>query len=520
VLNSTDPKFSFSKDDFWLIVIVLVSFLVKNPFIDQPFLGHFGSYQAIVAMIATEYAKQDFHNFLYPNSFLLVNGLPALEMIYYPFAAFVAAALWKYFGGSLDYWGRMQSMLFTATAIVISYYCAKKLQPNKKYALWVALFVAVSPMGLIYGRSFMNESSALCFLMVSFLSLQYWAETRKLVYLIVSGILFSVALILRLHFISAFLAYLFFIYKQPRDRKLKILVIFFITSFLLTGFWFWHTYQIVIHYSNVHTSLFVQLEKRPFPDILLLNPSFYVKVFAKEFFFRLYGPIVSLLMIASLFLNFIRKNLWILLFYLGSFLLTILSPSKFYDHPFYLLPLVFPGALLAASMMTEIVERIPNRGSLFLIALVIISNVVVYWKPAFSQPSDQQIFFEAVKYIRSRTHSSDRVLALHGTSTDFLYYLNRNGYSFQIGPDRRADTYLNLKRRGNLSEEDYRQKLEASKNAISWLEYMKQKNGTNYFAGVPKSDLDKDPNFRDYLKEKYTLVNREEDNFVLYRLDE
>lgn len=508
-----------AKNFLWLAVIVTVSFLIKNPFLNQPFLGHFGSYQAIVAMIAIEFVKQDFQNFLYPNSFLLVNGLPALEIIYYPLSSLIAAVFWKFFGGSLDYWGRMQAMLFTAFSVIFTYFSAKKICPVKKYALWVAFFIAFSPMCLIYGRSFMNEASAFFLLMASFLFLQIWSKKNKLPYLIASGFFFSLVLILRLHFVSALLAFFLVIWQNQGTRRITIksLITFSISVVLPAVFWFGHTYHVAETASNVHTSLFVQLEKRPFPDPLLWSSAFYMRVFLRETLFRLLGPLTLLLTIGSLFRLFVRENLWILAWFAGTGLLILLMPSKFYDHPFYLMPLIFPSALLAALTMFEIEKKVTNNIVKFcFILLILISNVVIYWRPAFSLPSDQEILFEAVREIRNLTEESDRILALHGTSADFLYYLGRNGHSFQIGHDRHEDTYINLKNTGNLSEEERRKRFEASKTSVAWLEYMKQVNGIQYFAAVPISDLDKEPAFRDYLKQNYDLLTKPDDPFVLY----
>lgn len=513
-------ELSSKKTRHYLLAIVVFSFLLKNPFIVQPFLGHFGSYQAIVAMIASEFAKNNFQNFLSPNSFLLVNGLPALEIIYHPFCAFVAALAWKIFGGSLDYWGRMQAMVFSALSCMLMYLSAKKTGYSKRFALWAAYFLAFSPMSLIYGRSLMNESMALCLFILSFLLLQLWMESRKIVLLFASGVVLSFVLILRLHFIPAFLPFSYLILSRATKGKRTIsMTVFLVSASLLTGLWFWHTYQIAINAPSVHTSLFVQVQKRGFPDPLLFSALFYQKVFAKEFLFRLSGPIASILIAISFFLGFAKKNLWIIVFFASFILMIIFLPSKFYDHPFYLLPFVYPGALLAASVSISVIEKF-KKIKIVLIALVLISNTILFWKPAFTEPPDQSAVLDAAKFIRSQTNPGDRIVALYGTSAAFLYYLNRYGNSFQIRPDRiTIDTYMMEGKFEKLSQEEFQKKILAYQDSILWLEYLKEKNGIKYFAAVPKLILSREPGFSHYLNQNYSLISPENSDFVLYRLE-
>jgi len=209
---------TFQNPVFILVAILLGSFLIKNPFITQSFLGHFGAYQSVVGMIAFEYAQQNFSNFFYPNSLTLTNGLPSLEMIYHPFASFVAALFWKLFGGNLDYWGRFQAMLFSALATVMIYLCARRIIPERKdFALLSAFFFAFSPMSLIYGMMFMNEALALFVILGSFYFLLTWRGEGGWINLFLSGILFSVVLVLRLHYLVLFPAFLWILLTAKKE---------------------------------------------------------------------------------------------------------------------------------------------------------------------------------------------------------------------------------------------------------------------------------------------------------------
>jgi len=270
-LNQENKVSLFS---FILFLILIASFLIKNPFIVQPFLGHFGSYQSVLGMVAYEFAKADFANFLYPNSFMLTAGKPSLEMVYHPFSSFAAAFLWKVFGGNLDYWGRFQAMLFSGLSTVLIYLSAWRLTKRKSYALWSAFLFAFSPMGLIYGRVLMNESLALAALLASLYLLLIWRESLRNRTLIFSGLLFSLLLIFRLHYIC-FLPVFLLLIILTSQKKLFSSILFSTAAFPLTALWFFHTYWVTLHFPNVHTSLFTQVAARSFPDPLLFDPQFY-----------------------------------------------------------------------------------------------------------------------------------------------------------------------------------------------------------------------------------------------------
>jgi len=335
-----------------LFAIVLLSLLIKNPFIDQPFISHFGSYQSIVAMIAHNFEKQNFLNFLHPTSFLLINGLPALEMIYYPLDSLVAAAFWKLLGGSLDYWGRFQAMLFTAVSTILIYLSAKKIY-DIRFGLLSAFFFSFSPMMLIYGRSFMNEPAAMAFLIGSFLMIQHSSERKGSVYVFLAGILLSFSIILRLHFVTALPAIFFFSTYQQTLTK-KMLGLFLLGVVLPASLWFLYTYYVSITYTNIHTSLFAQLEARRFPDPLLLSSQFYVQVIGKAFLFRLWGPISLIFICIGFFSIRGTKSQWLWIFFISTIGLIILIPTKYFSHPFYLMPLIFPGSFLAARMRSSV----------------------------------------------------------------------------------------------------------------------------------------------------------------------
>jgi len=504
---------------FSLFLILIVSFLIKNPFIVKPFLGHFGSYQSILGMIAYEFSQSNFSNFLYPNSLTLTAGQPSLEMIYYPFSSFVAALFWKVFGGNLDYWGIFQAMLFSAGSSFLIYQVALKIVPRKSFGLWSAFLFAFSPMSLIYGRMFMNESLAVLTMLGSLFFLLKYRERRRNAELIVAGVLFSLLLIFRLHFICLVPVYMILIWTCSR-KKMNDLLIFILAMSFLTVLWFVHTYWVAVHYPNVHTSLFAQVAARPFPDPLLLNLEFY-KVIVKEVFFRLWGPITFLFVIGAFFMKEVRKEAWLLTTFLFVACLVFMSPEKFFDHPFYFLPLLVPGILIAALCADCWAKRLFNGKMkiIFILLLVVIGNLLFYWRPAFTIPSDTQSFLKVAKYVRETTPTDSRVMVIHGNSAAFLYYARRYGVGFNLTTDRtELPKYFRSPKYTALSKEEFTKRNIAYRDTVSWFEYLRQTQGIDYLAVIPKGDLKKEMKLPGHLDKNYQLISPPQKNFAVYKV--
>jgi len=212
-----------------LTLFIAGALLIQNPFYDQPFLGHFGSYQVVLAMEAHEFVKQGFNNLLSPQSFLMMDTAPLqkIVLIHYPISALLSALLWGGFGGSLDLWGRILSMAFSAGSVLIMYLAARRLG-NQLFALASACLLAFSPMTLIYGRSFMNEAIAVFLLVLSFWLLVVWKGKQKGSLLFLAGLIFSLLLTFRLHVIVALPAFLYLIFESASEKRLNSLIAFFL----------------------------------------------------------------------------------------------------------------------------------------------------------------------------------------------------------------------------------------------------------------------------------------------------
>jgi len=155
------------KTVFKLALILTVSFLIKIPVLTAPLTGHFGSYQAMNAMMSEMIRLDSIRTILIPRVFLLMDGKPALHLLYYPFASFFVAVAKFFFGGGTDFLGRFQAAFFVALAGAFLYPVARSFL-ERRAALLAVLIFSFSPMTLVSGVSFQNEAIAIFFLMASF----------------------------------------------------------------------------------------------------------------------------------------------------------------------------------------------------------------------------------------------------------------------------------------------------------------------------------------------------------------
>jgi len=164
-----------------LFLILSLGFLVKLPALGQPLTGHFGSYQAMVAMMGEMMVKGLPGSLLVPRTFLIIDGLPAYHLLYYPFGALAAVVMRSLFGGELDLWGRFQAAVFVFGAGWAMFHIARKFV-EERTALLAAFLFTFSPMVLVSGISFQNEAVALFFLTFSFwlLTSRSWIRHRCL----------------------------------------------------------------------------------------------------------------------------------------------------------------------------------------------------------------------------------------------------------------------------------------------------------------------------------------------------
>lgn len=473
------------------VLILLVGFLVKIPALFHPLVGHFGSYQVINGMMASMMSWNEWSSLLIPKTFIVMHGKPALHLLYYPFASFVAFSLKSLFGGTIDFWGRCQASVFTFLSSILLYRIALR-SFNQKVALMAVFLFTFSPMVLITGMSFQNEAIGVFFLLVSYLILFSGLHYGIVVF---SGILFSLALIARIHFIVCLPAFLMVFWKHRTSAKNLFLFAFMLTLPLVA--WLGFTYHLSRISDNVITSFFSQMgEGRILSFSSLHDAAFSMKLWkivAGEWLTPLALPVLLFSLFSA------NKKQWpFLIWFLGSLGLIILIPQKVANHGFYLVCGV-PAACILIAIFLDSILPVVGRGSLLVFFLLFFLLSFRYYLPPMLSPV--QASFKEIPVLGSQIQKAinrnDLIIAAYGSSPELLYYSKRFGWSFDVA--------MNLTPT-EIMPERHRQAVELGYgNPMVWLERLR-KEGARYFVvgepGVFRARVD----FYHYVREHYREV--------------
>lgn len=407
----------------WLILAA--AFLVKIPAFTQPFIGYFASYQAINAMMGEMMLRGgDLLSFVTPRSFHLMEGKPSLHLLYYPFGSFVAATL-SLLGGSVAFWGRFQAALFTLLAGLCLAKSMKPFEPDDKKIGWAVLFFSFSPMVLVEGVCFQNEAAALFFLTSSFLLL---ARKPAFANVLFSGILFSLAMTARLHFMFTLPAFLFLLW-HGRAPLLHWVVFLAACGAPVSG-WFAWTWVLEQRYpAETATSMFGQTQEgRILAASIFTTSSFYLQV-CKTLIVQIMTPAGLAAVLYGFFRTPRTLDVYRIWFLCGLAVIVIL-PQKTLDHPFYLIAAVPPAAVLAGAGFGDFWAR-SRKACVIFLGLFILLSLRYYMPPAFSFGGDRAIPAIGQK-VKELAGPEDKVIASHGTSNDLLFYSGRTGWAFDL----------------------------------------------------------------------------------------
>jgi Dolichyl-phosphate-mannose-protein mannosyltransferase len=158
---------------FALLAILLIGLALRLHGVGNPILDHPGWRQGDTAAIARNFARLQF-NIMYPQT--IYNGPPPnyveLELQIVPF---LAAALYKLFGIH-EIFGRLITLGFSLATIAAIAYFARWLFGSRVAGVAAALFYAIFPGSVYYGRTFTPDGA-----MVFCLTVALYAAARYLI---------------------------------------------------------------------------------------------------------------------------------------------------------------------------------------------------------------------------------------------------------------------------------------------------------------------------------------------------
>ncbi len=487
----------------WLILIL--SFLIKLPFCGKPMVGYFGSYQAINAMMGQMMVHGPWQNFLAPRTFVLFNGEPSFHLIYYPLGAFFAALLKLLMGGDLVFWGHFQSAVFMAASGLIFYDLVLKIH-GKEIARTALLVFCFLPMNLAMGISLQNESVALFFLLAA----TRLVLSAGVLSAFMAGILFSVALTARLHFLS--LLPLFFYFWFSEKKKPYHFFLFLMGVIIPVALCFGYFYTVEqAQPSAVMTSLFMQSKE----GRILAQPWILQKAFYGRLYEILAGNWVTPILLPFVLLGMPslskRGAVWGVWLCSAAAVILIL-PQKVYDHPFYLIG-TLPAAAALIALGYEMIKPQLSKTIRLLFWLVFLGLSMRYYVPvAFSGGADKELIPRIGRTVQQIAGPQDYIIASHGSSPDLLYYCNRLGWGFDLNMRREAYAQSAILRQQKAYQEGYG-------DLVVWLEKLRSDGGRYFVVSEPNTFRSKEFFYR-YVSKHYKELSVPSEKFYIFDLKE
>ncbi len=146
----------------------------------NPILGYSGFRQAQTA-INTDYLLRDGFTLAYQTPVL---GAPWALPFEFPTYQFSVAALVKLTGLPLESAGRLTSLLFAAAAFAFFFLFVRHATRSAAAACFATSLVLLTPLYLLYSRTFMIESTALCFALALLVATQRFLSHPRLLTLL------------------------------------------------------------------------------------------------------------------------------------------------------------------------------------------------------------------------------------------------------------------------------------------------------------------------------------------------
>lgn len=225
-------------ETIFLIFVFLLSFILRTYKIDNPVADWHSWRQADTAAVARNFATEEF-NIFYPkahNFFKLNPSDPDNPNRYFlnefPFYNACVAVLYKLFGIKEKY-ARLVSVFVSSLTSVVLYLLVKKYSSSFIAGL-SAVFFAILPYNIYYGRVIMPDPTFIFFSVLSLFLITLWLEKESLFWAVVSSISLALAMLVKPYaiFLGIPIAYLvvrkwgWLSFKKPQVYLVAILSLF------------------------------------------------------------------------------------------------------------------------------------------------------------------------------------------------------------------------------------------------------------------------------------------------------
>jgi 4-amino-4-deoxy-L-arabinose transferase-like glycosyltransferase len=425
---------------FWCLL--LAACLLRGVGLDRPLLGHYASKSTLYGMIARNWAR-GLAPAWQPTVDCLVGGQRGAHMIEFPVSAYAVGAAWRLAGGSLDAWGRSLTAAISVAGVALIYLLVRRWHGHQA-ALAAGWMLALSPVSIIYGQSLMLEASIVLFTLATLLAWDHWLAKPSSIWLALASGALALLLLTKIYMLVllipiAALALSAGMHRRPRLTAIAAVAL--AVAMLPAALWYAYAWQATLPGGELATTAFFSLHdatgKHRLPSPLWFSANFY-----RQLLDDLIGPALTglgfTLALAGLEHPRWRRHLpWLA----SMALLAMLLPLKFYKMNYYDVVVLPPLCVLVGLGWQTLDERLAlsRKASLMLLAVGLILSLRYAALPAFQTPVEDRSVIPAAQAVARHSIADERVVAIHGTSFDLLYYCDRAGWAPPIDDDYLAE---------------------------------------------------------------------------------
>lgn len=428
-----------------LLFLLLLALALRLPGVTRPLVGNFATKSAVYGMIARNLAEGR-ASFLYPTLDVMRGGERSYHLTELPVSAYLTAGLWKLFGGSLDVWGRATSIAWSLAAIAWFYFLLSDWHGDS-VARCGAAALALSPVAIIYGQSFQLEASVLALTILTIWSADRWFTERRTHWLATAVASAMLLLLTKIYMVYLIVILFYLAWRRWGEGVFRCPTAWcaVVVAGLPALVWYGHVYlgttgDMGFDPERVYYSVRQSASVHGFPHPLLTSAGFY-----KHLLDDLSGAVLTPVGLVLALLGICRPvqrryGAWLA----GCGLLVLLLPRKFYEMNYYWIAVLPPLCALAGLGWARIAEMVARRRrALFVLGGAwLLLSLRLSVTPAFSTPPEDASVVEAGRAVQNVSRPGERVITLHGSSLDLLYYCNRPGWTLPTNEARPAASWI------------------------------------------------------------------------------
>jgi hypothetical protein len=417
----------------FLIVVFILAFILRTYKINNPVADWHSWRQADTAAVARNFAK-DGINLLYPQAHNFFKQNPSdldnpqrLFLNEFPLYNAAVAVVYNFFGIN-EVYARLVSVFFSSLTAVFLYLVVKYFS-SKIVAGLSAIFFAILPYSIYYGRVIMPDPTFIFFSVLSLYLITIWLKKDSFILAIMSGISLALAMLVKPYaiFLGLPIAYLILKKWGLKAFKKPEIYLFALLSLIPLALWRRHI--------NLHP-------EGMFGSEWLLNAT---NIRFKGSFFRwiIFDRMNRLIFATGGFVLFwlglvakrAKKEGLFYLFWLVSAAIYIsVFAMGNVTHDYYQMPLVPIGCIYMAKGFEFLIKNGENffsrliNISAALVLLVLMMAFGWYEVRGFFNINRPEIV-QAGQAVDKLTPKDAKVIAPYNRDPAFLYQTNRNGWS-------------------------------------------------------------------------------------------